>query len=289
MKKMFSTIIAIMLALCLNAIPVFAATYRIPEDIQNVDTGGKYTVSYNASNKKLTYKSSGSVTGQEGNILGTSYGGAVAAGLLYKNSVSQKTQNEMIAYNEDALYMAMSDIVRSGKVNTIRVESTTQTETLIFEYNFKRNKNGQVVSCECAGDSLINGESSGWVPSGRYYDFAYDSNGDLKSVSKEGRMMPLTTTTFNFSNGKLTKLVNKSEIDGSSSMKVTVNSAGHPTNIGDTAFTYDSNGRLASVKGEFYTTKLNYDNNGDLLKASVSYQEAKTTYTTTVKYSYMDF
>lgn len=287
MKKIISLLLAIAMTLVLSCVSAFAATTEVPDTIKNTETGGTYTASYNSQNKILTYKSSGELD-LEGSLMDGNYGGAVGAGLVYKNSVSPKTQNEIIAYNDEAVYMSMSDIAQTGKVKTIRIEDNEVTEngdqsTTLFEYTFTRNKKGQVTSCECGGDCLLNGESAGWVPSGRSYDFTYDNKGDLKTISREGRMMPYTTTSFNFSNGKLSKLVDK-DYDGkvNSSSKVTTDNSGRPTKANNYKFTYDANGHLTSVTGEINKTQLTYNADGNLESAQYSYTEANKVYTSPV-------
>lgn len=292
MKKIIPLFLALAVTLVLSSISSFAATSAIPDTIKNTETGGAYTASYNSQNKILTYQSSGKLN-SEGSLMDGNYGGAVGAGLVYKNNVSPKTQNEILAYNDEAVYMSMSDIAQSGKVKTIQIEDNEVTEngdqsTTIFEYTFTRNNKGQVTSCECGGDCLLNGESAGWVPSGRSYEFTYDNKGDLKSISREGRMMPYTTTTFNFSNGKLSKLVDK-DYDGevTSSEKVSTDSAGRPTKANNYKFTYDANGHLTSVTSEYSKTQLTYNANGNLESAQYSYTEANKVYTSPVdSYTY---
>lgn len=290
MKKILSAVLALMLTIIFCCLPVFAAGYQFPNTMQTRETGGRYSTSYNPKTKTLTYKSIGAISGIEENILNQIHGGNVAAGLMYKNNVSQKTQNEMIAYNDEVLYIAMSDIVRSGKVKTISIESTTQTgdntDTTIFEYEFERNKKGQVIYCGCEGDHYINGNYNNSMV-GSEYEFSYDANGDLKSVSREGRGMSLNTATFAFKNGKLLKIIYKSDAKiHSKSVPVETDEIGHPVQVNNTIYTYDQNGRLSSIKSDNEKTITHYNANGDLESVKYTSSSEVTPDTTTVLYTY---
>lgn len=319
MKKILSVVLALMLTIIFCCLPVFAAEYQFPNTMKTSKTEGQYSASYDPKTKTLTYKSIGAISGIEENILNQIHGGNVAAGLMYKNSVNQKTQNEMIAYNDEVLYIAMSDIVRSGKVKTISIESTTQTgdstDTTIFEYDFERNKKGQVIYCGCEGDHYINGNYNTSL-GGREYEFSYDANGDLKSVfRKNGREMGDTIATFIFQNGKLSKISYKSNRDFKNSnhmvnenkyifnkdVIVKTDESGRPIQISKNIsldfrknaynstyfnYTYDQNGRLASIKSDNDETITHYNANGDLESVTYTSSAEEKPSGITVLYTY---
>lgn len=259
MKKVFSAILALLVMCSFTCFPAFAQTLNIPGVVVDQTNNVKYTATYNTRKKILTY-----TTPEDSRFVNSDgeseYDGYTASemilfALAQQSSVSQKTKNAALAYNHYSIWLAMSDIVRSGKVKEIIIKTPKGTNyngeklTLIFDYEFTLNKKSQVTKCSYGAYV----DNSGMGGSGGDFTLSYDSNGDLKSVYDELAHSPEHTTTFGYSNGKLNKLNVKTDYDKSTTQIVT-DGVGRPTQLkGDSSifYSYDPNGRINSYKIDY--------------------------------------
>lgn len=286
--KLGSVILSLLLCLSLlSALPACAASASSVLKTATVQGNNlQYSANYNRSRKTLTYKLNGKDASS--GVIGDLLSAVLAQG---KSSVSQKTRNEALAYFDGDNYsvlLAMLDIVRSGKVNTIRIvtpegadEYTGNPLTEMAEYTFKRNSKNQVTSCSSAF-YVENTNSSGH---GGEYKFGYDSQGDLKSVSAELAHTPQTVSSFIFRNGKLSGIRVKSGYDDditTTTTTVKTDASGRPVRVeaeeGTRTMSYDSQGNLLS-DGE---TSFTYNNAGELVAAKETYYDWETDATQTV-------
>lgn len=299
MKKTISILLSLIFCLSLlTAMPAYASSsIRVPWTIKIFETGIRYTASYNASSKTLTYTTK--TTMEEGTYDYDRISSMIALALSQHSQVSQKTRNEALAFDatNSGLYpctISTSDPVRSGKINAIKMVTPllagNETGTRNCEYSFKRNKKGQVTTCiaECynLGFMVI-------ASRGGNYDFAYDSKGDLKSVKTELSHTPEYTATFTDKDGKLSKII-KQEEGYRESSSVKTDAAGRPVQV-DTGkdsvrLSYDSQGRLVSIQyGQQDRLVLSYGSNGELAQIQESYRDYNgTPDTITAVFSYQE-
>lgn len=269
MKKVFSAILALLVMCSFTCFPAFAQTLSIPGVVVDQTNGVKYTATYSTSKKTLTY-----TTPSDSRFLDSDgyseYDGYTASDMIIfalgqQSSVSQKTKNAILAYNHYTLWVAMSDLVRSGKVKEIIIKTPMGKDdysgkklTLIYDYEFTLNKKNQVTACSYS--SYV--ENSALGGSGGEFTLSYDSNGDLKSVYDLLAHTPEHTTTFGYSNGKLNKLNEKTDYE-KSTIKIVTDEAGRPTQIKDDntiLYAYDSNGRINSYKIDYGENINGYNN-----------------------------
>lgn len=297
MKKTVSVVLALVLVLSLWCLPAWAASYYIPWEV-TTNNGVKYTASYDTSSKTLTYKTSTDI-GDDSYFDCDAAADLILLALSQPSSVSQKTKNEVLAFDDYTftVNLAMSDLVRSGKVKEVIIktpagsnEDTGEKYTRIYDYEFKTNSKNQVTSCDCA----LYTENSGMGGGGGGFDLKYDSNEDLKSIYDQYAHTPEHTTTFGYSNGKLNKLIIKSENGGNRNDKVTTDNSGRPTKVKHeyniSNYTYDATGKVKSHtlgdEGYSNTVIFNYNSLDQIESAGYTCSGSDGTSSVQVTFSY---
>lgn len=304
MKKTVSVVLALVLVLSLGCLPAWAASsVQVPWTVTDQTNGVTYTASYNASKKTLTYKTplDTRFINSDGysEYDSSTPSNAIIRALSQRSLASAKTMNEVLAFGDrfGALNLAFSEAVQSGKINKIRIETPEgnfgyddKMVTHIYEYSFKKNSKNQVTTCDIdtwEDNTMMGGN-------GAVLNLKYDSNGELKSIYDQYAHTPDHTTTFGYSNGKLSKLIVKSEVGGNHNDKVTTDSFGRPTKVNQEyntlSLTYDSNGKVKSYrsgdKESSYTITFNNDPSGYPTTIIYSYVQPYGTSTTQIAFSY---
>lgn len=304
MKKTNSVVLALIMVLSLGCLPVWAASsVQVPWTVTDQTNGVTYTASYNASKKTLTYKTPLDTRFIDNHGYSeydsSTPSNAIIRALSQRSQASARTLNEVLAFGDrfGALDLAFSEAVQSGKVNKVRIETPegnfgydNKMVTHIYEYSFKKNSKNQVTTCDIdtwEDNTMMGGN-------GATLNLKYDSNGGLKSIYDQYAHTPEHTTTFSYSNGKLNKLIVKSEVGGNHNDKVTTDNFGRPTKVTqeDTAlsFTYDANGKVKSYTNKYNGSSdtITFNNNSNGYPESIVYLTVTPNgyFTTQIAFSY---
>lgn len=220
MKKILSLVLSLALVLtALFAVPGYAASKETAKEFiprkMSLNDKDYFVYQYNEKTKTLTIRGHGDVQYYE--FL-----------LPLVKTENQNRENIMLTcdYTDPCIILALSDMVRSGKVQHVNTPDA--------HYDFTLSKWGNV---------LVATENFDADP--LPYTFTYDKKtGDLlKIVSKEGE--GLTTYNYSYKDGKLSKVVIRG--DSTETTTCTTNSKGELTGFtrsdssgpGSTIQTYD--------------------------------------------------
>ena len=224
-------ILSLLLAVLMTAVPVSAASsetrYVVPSEVQNTYTKGAYQVSIESSTRTLYYESRG----------GIADGVSWAFGPLC--FVSRVNRSIMLLSGEPAIFYAMADVFRFGRVTSLILSDSGEVQE---KYTFTRDPERNLVT-------KVEEET----PSASVtYNISYDRSSTIHSIARERRGRPVERDVYHFS-GENAVSVSKQRNGKTVSCKVETNSKGLPLSCGGVRYDYNSDG---------YPTKISYEESG---------------------------